>query len=198
MLNQLKHQRGLNLVEVLVTIIITTIGLVGLNSLYLKTNRSTMDSGNKSQAVWMLEDLGNRMRSNLIGLASYATDGEVSCASLAAPKVCSSYHSGAEKIIGANNCTPAEQAASDVFETLCGFSASVASSDFTFSNAANFISNPGLTVDIGADKVVEITLTWDVRTSGVDQDGNTVYAVGSNSDLDDIALRASVSTRIYP
>lgn len=198
MLNQLKFQRGINLVEVLVTIIITTIGLVGLNSLYLKTSRSTMDSGNKSQAVWMLEDLGDRMRANFIGLPAYNTNGEVTCTTLAEPKKCSSYHTGSAKSIAANDCTATEQAASDIFDTLCGFSANVANSDFTFSGAASFISNPGLTIEIGANnKTAEITLTWDARTSGLDSEGNAVYNVDGQTS-NNLSLRASASTRIYP
>ncbi len=194
MLNNIKKQRGINMIEVLVTIVITSIGLLGLNSLQLQASRSTLDSGNRSQAVWILEDLTNRMRANLIGIQDYDTNGAMVCGT--APTNCSSYHDGTNKVAATNNCTAADQAASDLHEVLCGFRASTAgSNDIIFSSAANFIANPELTVAVDANNSTKITLSWDIRTSGVDSNNQAVYA----SDSSNISTqRATISAEAHP
>ena len=196
MLMQLKKQRGINMIEVLATIIITTVGLLGLNALQLKASRATLDSGNRSQAVWMLEDLTNRMRANLVGINEYDTNGEMSCGT--APKICSAYHSGANRVSAPSDCSVAEQAASDLHEVLCGYGAAV-NDNITFSSAADFIANPRVDVSVGEDNVAEIIFSWDVRTSGIDEDGNIVYALPDGTETDEtIVLRDRVTARVHP
>lgn len=194
MLKLIKKQRGINMVEVLVTIVITSVGLLGLNSLQLQASRSALDSGNRSQAVWVLEDLTNRMRANLIGFSDYDTGGTMQCGT--APKLCSSYHTGNNKVTAPTNCTATQQAKSDLYEVLCGFNASVGGSEATFSSAADFIANPSLDVSINnTTNTANITLEWDVRTSGTDSDGNAVYSA-SSTDIE--TQRASISTEVHP
>ena len=193
MLNNIKKQRGINMVEVLVTIVITSVGLLGLNSLQLQASRSTLDSGNRSQAVWILEDLTNRMRANLVGIDDYHTGGEMTCGT--APTICSSYHSGSTKVMAATSCNAQTQAKSDLHEVLCGFGATVSGSEVTFSSAANFIASPSLNVVVDANKNAKITLGWDVRTSGQDTSGKAVYAADS-ANLK--TQRASISTEVHP
>lgn len=193
MLNNIKKQRGINMIEVLVTIVITSIGLLGLNSLQLQASRSTLDSGNRSQAVWILEDLTNRMRANLVGINDYDTGGEITCST--APTACSSYHNGSSKVNATTSCSANAQAKSDLHEVLCGFSAQVPGSEVTFSSAANFIANPSLDVSVDTDKNASIRLSWDVRTSGQDSSGDAVYSTESTN-LD--YRRASISTEVRP
>jgi len=69
-----RNMAGFSLIEILVTVAITIIGLVGLASLQLQVTKSVGDSGNRSQVIWMLEDLSNRMKANRIAFADYNTD----------------------------------------------------------------------------------------------------------------------------
>lgn len=195
MLKLIKKQRGINMVEVLVTIVITSVGLLGLNSLQLQASRSALDSGNRSQAVWVLEDLTNRMRANLIGFSDYDTGGTMQCGT--APKLCSSYHTGNNKVTAPTNCTATQQAKSDLYEVLCGLrDQSSDGNDIIFSSAADFIANPSLDVSINnTTNTANITLEWDVRTSGTDSDGNAVYSA-SSTDIE--TQRASISTEVHP
>src|SRR5690554_7135901 len=119
----LKTQRGISMVEVFVTIVITSVGLLGLNSLQLQASRSTLDSGNRSQAVWVLEDLTNRMRANIVGIEHYGTGSTAMKCGGTMPTMCSSYHDGSNKVLAAANCGNEEQAKSDLHEVLCGFGA---------------------------------------------------------------------------
>jgi type IV pilus assembly protein PilV len=187
-------QRGINLVEVMVTVAITSIGLLGLNSLQLQANRSTQDSGNRSQATWMLEDITNRIRANNIALVSYDTGGAaVNCANPPA-NICSAYHDGSARV-QADFCDNAQLAASDLWEVACGFGSNVASSSSTRSSAADFVANPSLIVTINADNSVNLNLSWDVRTGGQDANGNTIYAaVGDSKKTVDASGKSSYTT----
>lgn len=193
MLKYIKKQRGINMVEVLVTIVITSVGLLGLNSLQLQASRSTLDSGNRSQAVWVMEDLTNRMRANLVGIDGYDTGGIKTCGT--APKICSSHHNGSSKVIAATGCSAEEQAKSDLHEVLCGFGSQVSGSEVTFSSAANFLANPDIDIAFDGNKIARITLSWDVRTSGQDSSGKAVYTSDSSSINNQ---RNSITTEVHP
>jgi type IV pilus assembly protein PilV len=112
-----KKSLGLTLIEVLVTIVITSIGLMGLLSLQMQAMKATQDAGNQSQSIWIFNDLINRIRVNEGSSLSYAV-GLVGCA--AAPvTVCSNYFNGAA-IIPSAICTGPQLAAWDLFEIACG------------------------------------------------------------------------------
>lgn len=196
MLKQLHKQKGINLIEVLVTIIITSVGLLGLNSLQLKATRSVQDSGNKSQAVWIIDDLTNRMRANLVGIASYDTGGEKDCNALSVTKQCSAYHTLSARVTAHNDCTAAEQAKSDIYAAICGMDNGAGSNDLVFSGAASFIADPKINIKVSASREVDINLSWSVRTSGTDEDGEAIYSV-ENLD-DDSTLRASITAKVHP
>ncbi|MCA6063192.1 type IV pilus modification protein PilV [Thalassolituus marinus] len=189
------QQKGLTLIEVLVTLTITIIGLLGLSTLQTQANRSTLDSGNRSQAVWIIEDLTNRIRANDDALASYDTGGVFQCGTMPTTS-CSDYNNGTARVAAAATCTPAEQANWDLWEVACGLPANVASSDFTKGSATDFIANPMLSVEVDvAERRATVVLSWDVRTSGIDADGNQIYntIAGGVSNA-----RNQISTVIYP
>jgi type IV pilus assembly protein PilV len=112
-----KKASGLTLIEILVTMVITSIGLMGLLSLQMQAMKATQDTGNKSQAIWIFNDLANRIRANETSSVSYAV-GLVNCA---APPVavCSNFFNGAATTTSAI-CTGPQLAAWDLFEIACG------------------------------------------------------------------------------
>ncbi len=183
---------GFSLIEVLVTLAITTIGLVGLSAMQLEANRSIMDAGNRSQAVWVLQDLTHRIKANKSGVLDYHTNGEfVDCDNIPAV-ACSSYYDGNNQIIPAA-CSSSQIALYDLWDSTCSRDINVEGSSIVRSSSTDFISNPRLSVAVTVfDEVagnpdytsqynINITMIWDARTQGVDADGNTVYI--SDSDL---------------
>ncbi|MGV3741146.1 MAG: type IV pilus modification protein PilV [Burkholderiaceae bacterium] len=67
-------QRGTSMIEVLVTIVILTFGLLGLVGLQTRLQVSEMEAYQRSQALILLEDMANRIASNRNAAASYVTD----------------------------------------------------------------------------------------------------------------------------
>jgi len=56
--------RGFTLIEVLITLVIVAIGLLGLAGLQLTSMNSQLESYQRAQALMLVEDMANRIRAN--------------------------------------------------------------------------------------------------------------------------------------
>jgi type IV pilus assembly protein PilV len=116
-------QTGSNLIEVLVTLVVVSVGLLSAMSLQLLSKRSNFDAAQRTVAANLSQDLFARMRTNPNGLITYIPGGTLGGDVLgAAPAVdC--------QAVGAN-CTPTqlanydrwhwEQQLDGAFETTAG------------------------------------------------------------------------------
>lgn len=169
-----RKQSGLTLIEILVTMVITSIGLMGLLSLQMQAMKATQDTGNKSHSIWIINDLANRIRVNEAASSSYAI-GTVPCLAAPAP-VCSNYFDGTDTV-NAVVCTGAELAAWDLFDVACG-----APLDAGFrGNPISDLPSAQLTVncvDAGCDDgdPLQVTLTWRARLDVTEVDGRVRQA----------------------
>lgn len=66
-------QRGTTMIEVLVTIVILTIGLLGMAGLQARLQVSEMESYQRTQALILLEDMANRITTNRSAASTYVT-----------------------------------------------------------------------------------------------------------------------------
>lgn len=69
----LPHQRGSSMIEVLVTLVIVSFGLLGLAGLQSRLQTSEMESYQRSQALLLLSDMANRITTNRNNADSYVT-----------------------------------------------------------------------------------------------------------------------------
>jgi type IV pilus assembly protein PilV len=72
--NCLQAQRGALMIEVLVTIVILAIGLLGLMQTQARLQKSEVESYQRTQALILLNDMASRMATNRSDVASYATE----------------------------------------------------------------------------------------------------------------------------
>ncbi|MDA8127779.1 MAG: type IV pilus modification protein PilV [Betaproteobacteria bacterium] len=73
-----RRQRGTSLIEVLVTIVILAIGLLGLAGLQSRLQASEMESYQRAQALVLLNDMASRIEANRAQAANYAAAAPVS------------------------------------------------------------------------------------------------------------------------
>lgn len=74
------EQQGFGLIEVLVSLLILTIGLLGMASLQTRSLQMTTGSQSQTQAILLAEDIVERMRANRSEIDDYAFDGDpVNC-----------------------------------------------------------------------------------------------------------------------
>ena len=174
----MRLQQGFNLIEIAVTMAITSVGLLGLSSLQLQAMKATMDSGNRSQAIWVVNEIMNRMRANEAWIDSYNTDGFLECddARFANIKMCSAYNDGAAKQAADNSCTGQEAANFDLFDALCGVE--VRQNGVTYKvNSASFISSPKISIADAGDLDKTIAIRWNAQTSGFGDGGERKYTL---------------------
>jgi type IV pilus assembly protein PilV len=98
-------QRGITMIEVLVTIVVLAIGLLGLAGLQLNSLRFTYSAYQNSQATIMTNDILDRMRAN----PTAAVTGAYNIAIGSTPSASSCTGAGV-------NCSSANMAAADLFE----------------------------------------------------------------------------------
>lgn len=72
-----KHQRGIALIESLVAIVITALGILGILGVQMRTLADTSTTVRRAQAIRLIDDLGERMRTNpnaMVNLGSYVSN----------------------------------------------------------------------------------------------------------------------------
>lgn len=75
-MNTPRRQRGITLIESLVAILVTALGILGILGVQMRTLTDTQTTVRRAQAIRLIEDLGERMKVNpnaLMILGSYQT-----------------------------------------------------------------------------------------------------------------------------
>lgn len=93
------RQRGISLIESLVAIVVMALGIMGILGVQMRTLSDTSTSVRRAQAVRLIEDLGERMKTNPSALANLntyvsnfaATPSVGSCATGCSPALLAAY-----------------------------------------------------------------------------------------------------------
>lgn len=110
-------QQGFTLIEVLVTMFVMTIGLLGIAGMQSTSVKDGLDNAKRSQVMWLVTELVERARANPAGQATgYNQSIDISQCATVPAKQCSDNGVGD----AATNCSPNEMAAFDVWEVFCG------------------------------------------------------------------------------
>ncbi len=107
-MNSIKKHQGISLFEVLVSLLLLAVGVLGYVALQVRAVEASSESLNRSQAIFVLRGLAESMRANQAGQAAYpaAVNTYISFASATAPtKRCFN-----------DNCTATELAGSDAYD----------------------------------------------------------------------------------
>ena len=189
----LTQQAGIGLIEVLVTIIITTIGLLGLSAMQMQSIRSVSDVGNRGQAIWIANDLINRIRANEIAAGSYVTNGEINCDEIENVRMSAAYSVDGVQIPPDANCTNQDLALFDQYDALCGTSA--ITGENAFSSAASYMGDATLSIaDLGNENL-QITISWNSRSAGTNNAGEEVFYLEKGQMADESSESYTVTFR---
>ena len=94
-----RRQSGFSLVEVLITLVIMSVGMLGIAGLYVQSLQAGRTSMFRHHAVTLAGDVADRIRANPLAKADY-TDAE---------------GANSNCVLGGVDCTSAEMAANDIF-----------------------------------------------------------------------------------
>lgn len=144
--------RGFSMIEALIAVAITAIGVLAIAALQLTSKHANFETGQRTAAIQLANDLIERMRSNAGQLAVYTSGatGTVLTGTLAAPV----------PDCGAATCTGAQLAAYDLFQwdqALLGVTEQ--------GNSGGLASATGCVVQGVASNFITVAITWRGRTA---------------------------------
>ncbi|MEP5568049.1 MAG: type IV pilus modification protein PilV [Halioglobus sp.] len=152
MLQKLTLQKGFTLIEVLITLIIVAIGLLGLAGLQVTSLKNQMEAYQRAQAILLVEDMVNRARVNAIeARAGSYTDGE-----------------DYGRIDSDDICPADPSVATTAQNDLCAWNDALVGVDVLSSTSQNFGSIIGARgcienldgVSGDGDRIVRVTVAW--------------------------------------
>ena len=132
-------QTGVTLVEVVVTMFIMAVGLLGLAGMQSTSVKDGLDVAKRSQVTWLVTELIERIRSNPAALNSYPGTIDIEACG-AAPAACSETTTAT-----ASDCTAAQIATYDVWEVFCGQAAPAN----VIANSPDSLNLASVTIDCG-------------------------------------------------
>lgn len=120
------RQRGLTLMEILITVLILAVGLLGVASMQTQSLKGTANANNRSLAMYLANDITDRMRANRLatGNGKYNAIANAS----ASPDCVSSV------------CTPDQLAARDLYEWKDNIERMLPSGTATISRSGNIFT----------------------------------------------------------
>ncbi|QBF83960.1 type IV pilus modification protein PilV [Shewanella maritima] len=167
-------QKGFSLIEVMVSLVILVIGLIGIFNLHIVSKQGSFESFQQTQASYYANDIINRMRLNVAELANYGSASGTSYTgqSLVTPgKMCDE---GAV-------CTAIEMREWDLFDWQKLF---IGDAEMSGGSGVGGLPDPTACVYVEGNNVT-VVMTWaSVRKFNSSQQGQTDYVKncgGSNN-----------------
>lgn len=131
---------GFTMIEVLVSVVVVAIGLLGMASLQITSVKSSFDSAGQSQARWLAQEMAERIRASGTGAGEFYIDAASENASCSVtPAVYCGLVKGADS---AGACSLKQKASFDVWDVFCN-----TSDDEVYSSAADMLSMSGFSID---------------------------------------------------
>jgi type IV pilus assembly protein PilV len=145
MKTNLKRQRGVGLIEVLIALLVLSIGLLGLASLQTHALRFGQGAFVRTQATTIAYDMLDRMRAN----RAHANTPGYAAAFGGVPTTAPT------PVCETGNCTPTQMAAYDILEWKYALGQRLPGGDGTI------VSTP-----VGTSRIYTITTRWESREGG--------------------------------
>jgi type IV pilus assembly protein PilV len=158
------QQRGFTLIEVLVSFVVLTVGLLGVAGLQMTGMRSVQGSVYRYEAARLGEELTDRMRANLSGVRDggyLSSDVKTDVGSIT---VCSSA------------CTPTQLAENDLKAWYTELDEALQISDSESTAKAKISCSDGACAE---DAIVTITIDWRERADLKERDADTPVTVAT-------------------
>lgn len=152
-------QRGISMIEVLVAVLVLSIGVIGMAGMQVQALQASTDSSQRTTALMLARSIVGQMRSNVDAMDSYESAYEDIDCEGSAPQSCS-----------AANCNPEQLAAYDAHALMCGSGGDVKSS------MASSLASPEIAIECDPSPCdflqseLSLTVQWVVRQNDSDAD----------------------------
>ena len=109
-----KHQQGVTLIELMVALFIFSVGLLGFATLQTRSLQESVDSGQRSVALWRTQELSDRIRANSGQLDTYLDSVNNAAICESTPTLCADSSDGNAAV-----CSATQMAVFDAWDVLC-------------------------------------------------------------------------------
>jgi len=167
-------QSGVGIIEVLIALVVVSLGVLGMASLQLTGMKHSSSGYNRSMAVLFAENMASRMRSNADGVVdtNYAglDSSDLNCSAMPAPFCQATVNNEAQ------TCNPAEMATFDFYSIACG---TITADGAPKDGIADLLNGGRLQIDCDdasceANSGYTITINWNEgRTTTKDEQVDT-------------------------
>ncbi|MEE9333390.1 MAG: type IV pilus modification protein PilV [Granulosicoccaceae bacterium] len=156
---QTKTQQGVGLIEILITVVLLSIGFLAAAQMQIQGMRFSQSAYFQSQAYFLTSDMIDRMRANLDGIEAGYYDNLVTSASLSSP--------GCED----SACSPNQLAQQDLFDWSAKLYSMQGDSNFVPTlPSSDPVSATGTITPLG-DNIYQVRMTWSEIIDGVETPG---------------------------
>lgn len=163
-MNFVIKQRGVSMVEVLIALLVLSVGSLGYLSMQTTMLTSTMDANQRSVASWAAQDLIERILSNQDGISDYETS--ASSATCGTPP--------SDDCTG-SSCTNTQMVTYDLYQVACAVNGELLNAEFD----VECTDAAGTAAACTNDSFVVVTLEWasksiadDKELGGIDIDSD--------------------------
>ncbi|WP_020560299.1 type IV pilus modification protein PilV [Thiofilum flexile] len=172
------QQQGFSLLEVLIAVLILSVGLLGLASMQVANLKVVHNSSQKQQATLLLNDLAARIRNNFTGAkaGNYETPAPLTDCGTAPANTCQS-----------ESCNPSEIAALDLAQIMCGDGSGSIGVRNSLTNGQLSITCPA-----GCGQGLNLSIQWQERIITKNNKGTTDVAETSEFQPFDLSLQIMV------
>ena len=178
------HHNGFTLIEVLIAVIILSIGLLGMAGIQIKGLRGTSSSTMRSQATILANDIAERMHVNTNGVfvegaASNEHYAEVDTSDITCGEDVPNFCSASPGNENVEPCiTPKEMAEFDIYEFACGLEHNAGIKNLLPSGSNATISCNDMDNNCPPGSEITININWtELRPSDGEQMNKTVTMV---------------------
>lgn len=110
-------QNGFGMIELLFSMLVFMVGILGAYNMQGKAMKGTMDSFQRSQALWMATDLAERLKTNPEGMNSGAYSSLTGRINVTGPQIFC--QPSVTQCVGSSSCTAAQMVAYDMDTAVC-------------------------------------------------------------------------------
>ncbi len=184
------NQSGITLIEVMVSMVIFAVGILGITALQLRAFQENVDQHQRDTAIWKAQAIIERISINksLAAIDQYVIDlSNANFCAVAAPNpICAESSDGANEI-AATVCTDVQMATYDVWDILCENNINDDNIEGTVNILSGFTSNLSCNngpapCPLGAN--LSLTITWLSKTAIADPRLVNQTTIRSTNDLD--------------
>lgn len=156
--NSRNTQRGVGMLEILITVLILSIGFLAVAKMQVQGMRFSQSAYIEAQAYFMITDMMDRMRSNTDGVRAGFYDNQGTSDSATNPNC------------GVNYCDERKLAEQDLFEWSALLHPLRGTSDFVPALPGSDTVTAGASITLQPSGLYRLTATWVERIGNNDQD----------------------------